>query len=59
LKLSGAFHWAKTSSIRFWACSYSIGEPCGRSEQAVMYFICILLLLVYVVENASAITCGA
>src|SRR6266545_6765506 len=42
LKLSGAFHCVKTSSIRFWAFSYSIGDPCGRSNQLIMYFIGIL-----------------
>src|SRR3954452_16916642 len=42
LKLPGAFHWPKTSRIRFWAFSYSIGEPCGRSTQLIMYFIGIL-----------------
>src|SRR5436190_15285526 len=42
LKLSGAFHCVKTSRIRFWACSYSIGDPCGRSNQLIMYFIGIL-----------------
>src|SRR5205085_7471265 len=39
LKLAGAFHCVKTSSIRFWAFSYSIGDPCGRSDQLSMYFI--------------------
>src|SRR5690349_5066292 len=39
LKLEGAFHWVKTSKIRFCAFSYSIGEPCGRSDQVSMYFI--------------------
>src|SRR5215470_17611014 len=39
LKLAGAFHCVKTSRIRFWAFSYSIGEPCGRSDQVSMYFI--------------------
>jgi hypothetical protein len=34
----------KTSSIRFWAFSYSAGEPCGRSNQLIMYFIGILLI---------------
>ena len=29
LKWSGFFHWPNTSRIRFWAFSYSIGEPCG------------------------------
>jgi hypothetical protein len=42
LKLSGAFHCVKTSRIRFWAFSYSIGDPCGRSDQLSMYFIGIL-----------------
>src|SRR5206468_489218 len=42
LKLPGAFHWPKTSRIRFWAFSYSIGEPCGRSNQLITYFIAIL-----------------
>src|SRR5713101_4859285 len=42
LKLPGAFHWLKTSRIRFWAFSYSIGEPCGRSNQLITYFIAIL-----------------
>src|SRR6266481_1993068 len=39
LKSSGAFHCVKTSSIRFWAFSYSMGDPCGRSNQLIMYFI--------------------
>src|SRR6185369_9270677 len=39
LKLPGAFHWPKTSRIRFWAFSYSMGEPCGRSNQLITYFI--------------------
>src|SRR4051812_48286451 len=42
LKLAGAFHWPKTSRIRFWAFSYSMGEPCGRSNQLMMYFIATL-----------------
>src|SRR5271154_3170332 len=42
LKLAGAFHCVKTSRIRFWAFSYSIGEPCGRSDHVSMYFIGIL-----------------
>jgi len=33
----------KTSSIRFWAFSYSIGDPCERSDQLIMYFIGTLL----------------
>src|SRR6266705_4762945 len=52
LKLAGAFHCVKTSSIRFWAFSYSIGEPCGRSDQVSMYFISILLCWVDVIGNA-------
>src|SRR5690242_8763089 len=39
LKLAGAFHCVKTSRIRFWAFSYSMGEPCGRSDQVSMYFM--------------------
>src|SRR5215211_36467 len=39
LKLEGASHWVKTSRMRFWAFSYSIGEPCGRSFQVIMYFV--------------------
>src|SRR5438067_4458402 len=39
LKFAGAFHCRNTSRIRFWAFSYSIGEPCGRSNQLIMYFI--------------------
>src|ERR1700745_2842669 len=46
LKLPGAFHWRKTSRIRFWAFSYSIGEPCERSNQLSTYFIGILLKVV-------------
>src|SRR4051812_5170489 len=42
LKLAGAFHWPKTSRIRFWAFSYSMGEPCGRSNQLMMYFMGVL-----------------
>src|SRR3954462_6432300 len=43
LKLSGAFHCVKTSNIRFCAFSYSIGEPCERSDQLSIYFKTILL----------------
>src|ERR1017187_8894077 len=39
LKLAGAFHGLKTSRIRFCAFSYSMGEPCGRSFQVIMYCI--------------------
>src|SRR5205809_6815514 len=45
LKSSGAFHWPNTSRIRFWAFSYSMGEPCGRSNQLSTYFIGILLIV--------------
>ena len=38
-RVPGAFHCPKTSRIRFWAFSYSTGEPCGRSNQLIMYFI--------------------
>src|SRR4029077_16935877 len=41
---AGAFHGRKTSRIRFWAFSYSIGDPCERSNQLIMYFIDILLI---------------
>jgi hypothetical protein len=43
LKLAGAFHGLKTSRIRFCAFSYSMGEPCGRSFQVIMYFMNFLL----------------
>src|SRR6266403_1872118 len=39
LKLAGAFHSPNTSRIRFCAFSYSAGEPCGRSNQLITYFI--------------------
>src|SRR6476469_8795805 len=39
LKLAGVFHRPNTSRIRFWAFSYSMGEPCGRSNQLITYFI--------------------
>jgi hypothetical protein len=39
LKLAGAFHGLKTSRIRFCAFSYSMGDPCGRSFQVIMYCI--------------------
>src|SRR3990172_12035390 len=45
LNPAGAFHEPNTSSIRFWAFSYSAGEPCGRSNQLIMYFIAILLIV--------------
>jgi hypothetical protein len=35
--------FSDTSSIRFWAFSYSAGEPCGRSNQLIMYFMGIFL----------------
>src|SRR5207248_10693203 len=43
LKLAGAFHGLKTSKIRFCAFSYSMGVPCGRSFQVIMYFMIFLL----------------
>src|SRR6185437_1703773 len=52
LKLAGAFHLPNTSRIRFWAFSYSIGEPCGRSNQLITYFIDILLSRVEIVRKA-------
>src|SRR5215210_5850145 len=55
LKVSGAFHCVKTSRIRFWAFSYSMGEPCGRSNQLITYFIVILLMGVLVL-SALAVT---
>src|SRR3972149_11926008 len=45
LNPAGAFHEPNTSSIRFWAFSYSAGEPCGRSNQLIMYFIAVLLIV--------------
>src|SRR6266851_1520938 len=39
LKLAGALHGLKTSRIRFCAFSYSMGVPCGRSFQVIMYFM--------------------
>ena len=39
LEVVSAFHCVKTSRIRFWAFSYSIGDPCGRSVQVSIYFI--------------------
>src|SRR6201981_624382 len=47
LKLAGAFQGLKTSRIRFCAFSYSMGVPCGRSFQVIMYFmICLLSRIV-------------
>src|SRR6266496_1423767 len=43
LKFAGAFHGLKTSKIRFCAFSYSMGVPCGRSFQVIMYFMIFLL----------------
>src|SRR5262245_20397137 len=42
LKLPGLLHWPKTSRMRSWAFSYSMGEPCGRSNQLITYFIAVL-----------------
>src|SRR6185503_9715908 len=55
LKLAGAFHGRKTSRIRFWAFSYSIGDPCERSNQLIMYFIGILLDHVDIFRDASSL----
>jgi hypothetical protein len=55
LKFAGAFHWVKTSSIRFWAFSYSAGDPCGRSRQLIMYFIGILLHWVDVIVTIACL----
>ena len=35
----GAFHWPNTRDIAIWAFSYSFGEPCGRSNQLIIYFM--------------------
>src|SRR5437879_3006428 len=43
LKFAGAFHGLKTSKIRFCAFSYSMGVPCGRSFQVIIYFMIFLL----------------
>src|SRR5436190_21894106 len=51
LKLAGAFHWPNTSRIRFWAFSYSMGEPCGRSNQLITYFTGIYLLMCWSSER--------
>src|SRR4029077_15435227 len=55
LKLAGAFHGRKTSRIRFWAFSYSIGDPCERSNQLIMYFIDILLDQVDIFRDAPSL----
>src|SRR5919201_5817809 len=55
LKLAGAFHGRKTSRIRFWAFSYSIGDPCERSNQLIMYFIDILLDQVDIFRDATSL----
>jgi hypothetical protein len=48
LKLAGAFHGLKTSRIRFCAFSYSMGVPCGRSFQVIMYFMIFLISHIFV-----------
>jgi hypothetical protein len=45
-----------TSRIRFWAFSYSTGEPCVRSNQLTMYFIAILLLNIDVARTLAVWT---
>ena len=37
--------------MRFWAFSYSMGEPCGRSNQLITYFMVLLLGLKKGAEN--------
>jgi hypothetical protein len=32
-------HLLFSPRIRFWALSYSMGEPCGRSNQLITYFM--------------------
>lgn len=39
VEIGWRFPVTNTSRIRFWACSYSMGEPCGRSNQLIMYFM--------------------
>src|SRR5579863_3486762 len=55
LKLAGAFHWPNTSRIRFWAFSYSMGEPCGRSNQLITYFMFLSSLLCKFVAHRKAV----
>src|SRR5215831_11022139 len=57
LKLAGAFHGLKTSRIRFCAFSYSMGEPCGRSFQVIMYFMSspsVFVMIRHVTERDTA-----
>src|SRR5665213_593500 len=58
LKLAGAFHCPKTSRIRFWAFSYSMGEPCGRSNQLITYFTGVLLSSVKIARATTAWAVG-
>ena len=39
LEITGCLPLRENFEIRFWAFSYSIGDPCGRSVQVSMYFI--------------------
>jgi len=43
VEIGGRFPGLKTSRIRFCAFSYSMGVPCGRSFQVIMYFMIFLL----------------
>src|ERR1043165_4774541 len=56
LKFAGAFHCPNTSKIRFWAFSYSMAEPCGRSNQLITYFIGLLPFYLEIVCPAVAWT---
>src|SRR5512147_3257068 len=58
LKLGGAFHWVNTSRIRFCAFSYSAGEPCGRSNQLIMYFILVFLHYINGLEICAPLASG-
>jgi hypothetical protein len=48
----GASHRRNTSRIRFCAFSYSMAEPCWRSDQVIMYFIASFFILL--AERTSA-----
>jgi hypothetical protein len=49
LEIGGGLPLSENLQYRFWAFSYSIGDPCGRSNQLIMYFIGILLYWVDVI----------
>jgi hypothetical protein len=42
-EIGGRFPRAEDLQIRFFAFSYSMGVPCGRSFQVIMYFMILLL----------------